>query len=82
MKPLSKLKMAHVFDVNRLTIYSWISKGCPCGKPERPGKPASMDFKPVLQWRLAQLAGFGYTKDELQVLESKARVRLAEMNNE
>ncbi len=79
MKNFSMNKTAQIFGKDRATLYAWIRRGCPWGKPEGPGKPASMDFKAVLQWRLAQLAGFGYTKEELQVFETQARGRLKEL---
>ena len=75
MKTLSKLKMAQVFGVDRLTIYSWVQRGCPCGKPAR------MDFKAVLQWRLAELAERDYyTEDGLRLVETQARAKLKEIN--
>ena len=81
MKTLSKLTMAQVLGVNRLTIYSWVQRGCPCGKPEGPGKPARMDFKAVLQWRLAELAERDYyTEDGLRLVETQARAKLKELS--
>ena len=81
MKTLSKLTMAQVFGVNRLTIYSWVQRGCPCDRPAGPGKPAQMTFKAVLKWRLAELETRDYfTEEGLRLVEKQARARLKEVN--
>ena len=48
---LSKLHASAVFNVDRLTIYRWISKGLPVVDPGGPGKPAQLDFQAMLKWR-------------------------------
>lgn len=48
---LSKLQSSTVFDVDRLTIYNWIRKGCPVVDLGGPGRPAKLDFQAVLRWR-------------------------------
>ena len=66
MKTFSILKTAHVFDVDRLTVYRWIAKGCPVVEPGRPGKPAKLDWSAVLTWRKQYLEELGgYSRDGL-----------------
>lgn len=71
----SKLKIARIFSVNRLTIYNWESRGCPTRAPERPGRPAKMIFEDVLQWYLAQEEIKGVSEEGLQILEAAIRKR-------
>jgi phage terminase Nu1 subunit (DNA packaging protein) len=73
---LSKLQTAAVFGCDRLTVYSWVLRGCPCLAPKRSGAPARMNFEKVLAWRLAHLRERGYAEDALTLTEKRARTRL------
>jgi hypothetical protein len=73
---LSKLQTAAVFGCNRLTVYSWVLRGCPCLAPKRSGVPARMNFEKVLAWRLAHLKERGYPDDVVTLTEKRARTRL------
>ena len=73
---LSKLKSATVFNVDRLTIYSWLRKGCPVVDSGGPGKPAQLDFQAVLQWRLEDLESMGIEEGSRALAATQARQRL------
>lgn len=77
---LSKLQTAAVFGVDRLTIYSWVMRGCPCLPPIGPGKPSRMRFPWVLKWRLKDLEKARWSSPEyISKYERQVRERFSVM---
>jgi hypothetical protein len=74
-KTFSILKRATIFDVDRLTLYNWIRKGCPVMKLPRPGRPARLRFDDVLAWRKEDLEEY-YRPEGIKLMERQARQRL------
>lgn len=72
----SKLKISEIFGVDRLTIYRWISKGCPVVEPGAHGKPAQLNFKAVLEWRKGDLESMGWPVEGIKLMVKQARERL------
>lgn len=72
----SKLKIAEIFGVDRLTVYRWVSKGCPIVETGAHGKPAKLDFKAVLEWRKDDLSFLGWPVAGIKLMEKQARERL------
>lgn len=73
---LSKLQASTVFNVDRLTIYNWIRRGCPIVDPGERGKPAKLDFKSVLAWRLEELRLFDWPEQDRLLTEQQAKARI------
>jgi phage terminase Nu1 subunit (DNA packaging protein) len=77
-KELSILRMAAVFDCDRLTLYRWLSRGCPVMRWPAHGQPAELSFPAVLKWRWQELLANSWeeeTVDEM-VAHVKARYRV------
>lgn len=68
-RSFSKMQIAKIFGVNRATVYNWENRGCPTRAPERPGRPAKLDFDEVLEWYLAQEEIKGVSEAGLEILE-------------
>lgn len=74
-KTYSKAQIARIFGVNRGSIYNWESKGLPVRQPERPGRPAKIDFEAALQWFLDREDMLGTSEEGLKILEQAIRSR-------
>ncbi len=76
-KTFSKQQIAKLFGVNRTTIYSWENNGLPVRQPERPGRPAKVDFEEALDWYLNYQDARGVSEEGLDILEKGIRERKA-----
>lgn len=74
-KTFSKSAIARIFGVDRLTVYGWERHYFPFRPPERPGRPARIDFESALSWYLDREAGRGVSEEGLQLLEKVIRDR-------
>ncbi len=74
-RTFSKMQIAKIFGVNRLTVYNWENNGCPGRPPERAGRPAKMDFEQVLDWYLSEEEIRGVSEKGLAILEEAIRER-------
>ena len=74
-RTFSKMQIARIFGVNRLTIYNWESNGLPVRQPDRPGRPAKLDFEAVLEWYLLHEEIRGASDKGLQIFEQAIRAR-------
>lgn len=74
-RTFSKQQIARIFHVNRGTIYSWEIKGLPVRPPERPGRPAKIDFEAALEWYLHNEEIRGVSEEGLEILEQTIRER-------
>lgn len=74
-KTFSKSQIARIFNVDRLTVYGWERHCFPFRPPERPGRPARIDFESALEWFLAREADRGVSDEGLQLLEKVIRER-------
>lgn len=71
----SKQQIARIFGVNRSTVYSWENSGLPVRPPERPGRPAKVDFESALGWFLQHEEIKGTSEQGLEILEAAIRQR-------
>ncbi|MDC8451059.1 MAG: hypothetical protein LV473_22310 [Nitrospira sp.] len=71
------MQIAKIFAVNRLTIYSWEHDGFPVRPPDRPGRPAKVDFEEALSWYLEREEEKGVSEEGLEILGSAIRERKA-----
>jgi len=74
-RTFSKQQIARIFAVNRATIYAWEGKGFPVRQPERPGRPAKIDFEQALSWFLDNEDIRGTSEEGLKILEEAVRSR-------
>lgn len=79
MMTVSKLAASEIFDVDRLTIYAWLRRGCPAVDLGGPGRPAKLDFEAVLAWRKEDLAEY-YSPEGLKLMARQARARYRRLN--
>jgi hypothetical protein len=56
--------MAAVFDCDRLTVYKWLSRGCPVIRWPAHGQPAELSFPEVLKWRRQELVAGRYWEED------------------
>lgn len=73
----SKLQIARIFGVNRVTVYNWEGHGFPVRQPERPGRPAKVDFEEALEWYLLYQDSLGASEQMLDIAENVIRERKA-----
>lgn len=76
-RTFSKMQIAAIFGVSRSTIYDWQIAGCPVRPPDRPGRPAKLDFEQVLEWYLTHQEIKGVSEDGLKIIEHAIRDREA-----
>jgi transposase len=69
------MQIARIFGVNRLTVYNWEGNGLPLRPPERPGRPAKIDFEEALDWYIEWEENRGVSEDGLKILEESVRSR-------
>jgi len=74
-RTFSKQQIARIFHVNRGTVYNWESNGFPVRPPERPGRPAKIDFEAALEWYLFNEEIQGVSEEGLKILEQAVRSR-------
>lgn len=74
-RTFSKQQIARILGVNRGTIYNWEGEGFPVRQPERPGRPAKIDFEAALEWYLANEEMHGVSENGLEILEQAIRSR-------
>ncbi|MBI5673485.1 MAG: hypothetical protein HZC50_09650 [Nitrospirae bacterium] len=74
-RSFSKMQIARIFAVSRSTVYDWEIRGCPVRQPDRPGRPAKLDFEAVLDWYLTHEDTKGVSEEGLAMLEKAIRGR-------
>lgn len=74
-KTFSRQQIARIFGVNRGTVYNWEKNGLPVRPPERPGRPAKIDFEVALEWYLVHEEIKGVSENGLEILEQVVRSR-------
>ena len=82
MRYVSILAAAHIFNCDRLTVYSWIRRGCPVREAGRQGKPAKLDFEAIVRWRRSYSEDQGWSPDGIKLEEKRARERRRALTRE